>query len=138
MNIKLVLMLALLSAVGSIRTHGFGTARRVNIRTFRSAPFSPFRSTPFSSLASSTKAEKETSDLMLQGLNGAQDISVKVVTCREVVQEMILRNDLSPQSGQALGELMACGLMMGAGLKGDETLQVCVCVYVCVFVYVCS
>ena len=66
----------------------------------------------------------ETGDLLMTGLNGAGDISVRVVSCREVVQESILRNDLSTQSGQVLGEVMACTLMMGAGFKGEETLQV--------------
>lgn len=66
----------------------------------------------------------ETGDLLMTGLNSAGDISVKVVSCREVVQESILRNDLSTQSGQVLGEVMACTLMMGAGFKGEETLQV--------------
>jgi len=66
----------------------------------------------------------ETGDLLMTGLNEAQDISVKVISCREVVQESILRNDLSTQAGQVLGEVMACALMMGSGYKGEETLQV--------------
>ena len=67
---------------------------------------------------------KETSDLLVTGLNGAQDISIKVVSCREVVQECILRNDISPQGAKFLAEVLTCSMMMGAGLKGDETLQV--------------
>lgn len=65
-----------------------------------------------------------TSDLLLTGLNGAQTISVKVVNCREVVQEAILRNDLSVTAATTLGEVMACALMMGAGFKNQETLQI--------------
>jgi len=60
----------------------------------------------------------------MTGLNEAQDISIKVVSCREVVQEQILRNDLSATSGTILGETLACALMMGAGYKNDETLQI--------------
>eukprot|EP01038_Epipyxis_sp_PR26KG_P010234 gene10234-13766_t len=74
--------------------------------------------------ASSTGTENDTGDLLITGLNSIQDISVKAVSCREIIQEIILRNDLSPQSSKALGELVACSLMMGAGLKGEETLQV--------------
>lgn len=66
----------------------------------------------------------ETSDVLITGLNGAQDISIKVVSCRELVQEAIIRNDLSSQSAKALGELMSCALMMGSGLKSDETMQI--------------
>lgn len=67
----------------------------------------------------------DTGDILMTGLNGSQDISVKVVSCKEVIQEAILRNNLSQEAAQALGELMVCSLMMGANLKGDETLQVC-------------
>lgn len=66
----------------------------------------------------------ETGDLLMTGLNSAQDISVKVVSCRELVQEAILRNDLNAIAGQTLGEVMSCALMMGSGYKGEETLQV--------------
>jgi hypothetical protein len=42
----------------------------------------------------------ETGDVLITGLSGAQDISVKVVSCREIVQETIIRNDLSSQSAK--------------------------------------
>jgi len=80
---------------------------------------------PFSSSAvGEGGGEMETGDVLVTGLNGAQDIMVKVVSCREIIQEAILRNDLTPQASKALGEVMVCALMMGAGLKGEETLQV--------------
>jgi Hsp33 protein len=63
-------------------------------------------------------------DVLITGLNGPQDIMVKVVACREIMQETIIKNDLSPQSGKALGEVLVSTLMMGSGLKGEETLQV--------------
>ena len=66
----------------------------------------------------------ENSDLLLSGLSADMDISVKIVSCRELVQEAMIKQDLSTQAGTALGELMACTLMMGAGLKDDENLQV--------------
>ena len=62
-------------------------------------------------------------DVLITGLNGPQDIMVKVVACREIMQETIIKNDLSPQSGKALGEVLVSTLMMGSGLKGEETLQ---------------
>lgn len=63
-------------------------------------------------------------DELITGLNGNQDISIKVVSCRELVQEAIMKKTYSSQSARALGEVMVCSLMMGAGLKGEETLQV--------------
>ena len=86
-------------------------------------------SKPLSSLFLSSTASPpgqspvSSGDVLIQGLNEAQDISVKVVSCRELVQENIFRNDLSTAAGKALGEVMTSALMMGAGLKG-ETLQV--------------
>ena len=63
-------------------------------------------------------------DILVTALNLEQDVTVKVISCKEVIQEAILRNNLSPQAATSLGEVMICSLMMGAGLKTDETLQV--------------
>jgi redox-regulated HSP33 family molecular chaperone len=63
-------------------------------------------------------------DVLVTALNLEQDVTVKVISCKEVIQEAILRNNLSPQAATSLGEVMICSLMMGAGLKTDETLQV--------------
>ncbi len=63
-------------------------------------------------------------DCLVSALNSAQDIMVRAVSCRETVQESILRNDLSQNAGQKLAEVMASTLLMGAGLKANETLQV--------------
>lgn len=63
-------------------------------------------------------------DEMLTGLNGMQDISVRVVNCRELVQEAMLRSDLSPIAARGMAEVTACALMMGSNLKGKETLQI--------------
>lgn len=49
---------------------------------------------------------------------------MKVLSCREAVQEAMNRRKMSPLAAQALGETMACSLLMGSGLKGEETLQV--------------
>lgn len=65
-----------------------------------------------------------TGDIFISALNADRDISIKIVSCREVVQETIMRNDLSPQAANTLGEVIACTLMMGSGLKNDETLQI--------------
>jgi len=73
---------------------------------------------------SSVEPNIGTSDLLLSGLNADQDISVKIVSCRELIQESIIKQDLSTQAAIALGELMTCTLLMGAGLKDDETLQI--------------
>lgn len=63
-------------------------------------------------------------DCLVSGLNSAQDIMVRAISCRETVQETILRNDLSSDAAQKLAETMASSLLMGAGLKQNETLQV--------------
>jgi molecular chaperone Hsp33 len=47
-----------------------------------------------------------------------------VISCRETVQEAMNRKQFSPMAAKALGEMMACSLLMGSGLKGEETLQV--------------
>ena len=65
-----------------------------------------------------------TGDVLITALNGDQDISVKVVSIRELVQETLIKLDLTPQTGKALGELIVSTLMMGSGLKGEETLQI--------------
>eukprot|EP01036_Dinobryon_divergens_P033555 gene33555-43363_t len=70
--------------------------------------------------------ESNSGDLLISALNGAQDISIRAVSCREVIQESILRSDnnITPQASTALAELMVCSLLMGSTLKGQETLQV--------------
>ena len=63
-------------------------------------------------------------DILLSGLNEDQDISIKIVTCREIVQESMMKNDLQLFPARALGELITCTLMMGSGLKNNESLQI--------------
>lgn len=69
-------------------------------------------------------SKRDTSDVLVCGLNADQDITVKVVSCREVIQESMIKNDLTPEAAKTLGEVMVCSLMMGSGLKDQETLQV--------------
>ena len=112
---SLLLMALLLRCAHSVRL--FPSHRRRPLsKTLSSLSLSTFASPPGQGAVSS-------GDVLLQGLNEAQDISVKVVSCRELVQENIFRNDLTTVAGKALGEVMTSALMMGAGLKG-ETLQV--------------
>ena len=51
-------------------------------------------------------------------------MSVKIVSCRETVQEAMNRKQLSTTTAKALAETMSCSLLMGSGLKGEETLQI--------------
>lgn len=76
------------------------------------------------SLSTLVLPSSDTGDVLLTGMNLDQDVSVKVISCKEVIQESIMRNNLSPQAAKALGEVMTCSLMMGSGLKNEETLQV--------------
>ena len=63
-------------------------------------------------------------DILLSGLNEDQDISVKIVSCREIVQESMIKNNLQIIPAKALGELITCTLMMWSGLKNNESLQI--------------
>jgi hypothetical protein len=63
-------------------------------------------------------------DTLITGLNDIQDVSVKVVSCRGVLQEAMNRTPLSAVASKALGEVLVCGLMLGSGLKGEESLQI--------------
>jgi len=78
----------------------------------------------FSSTTGPSALDEATGDVLIAGLSEKGGISVKVVNCKEVVQEQILRNNLSTTAATALGELTVCGLMMGTGLKDKETLQI--------------
>ena len=74
--------------------------------------------------SSAAPVPMETGDLLMAGLSRSGGVSVKVVNCKAIVQEQLLRNNMSPTAASALGELTVCGLMMGTGLKGQETLQI--------------
>lgn len=69
-------------------------------------------------------ANPENGDELLTGLNGFQDLSCKVLNCRELIQEFIIKNDLSPLAAKAAAEQSISTLMMGSNMKGQETLQV--------------
>ena len=77
-----------------------------------------------SSSSDSESNSKETSDVLLQALSADQDVTVKIVSCRELIQEHMIKQDLSSSAGTALAELTACTLLLGAGLKDEEQLQV--------------
>jgi len=68
--------------------------------------------------------DKKNDGTMISGLNGPQDVSVKVISLRNIVQASINKLGLSAFSATALGETMAGTLLMAAGLKGEETVQV--------------
>jgi molecular chaperone Hsp33 len=122
--ILLVVMLLLLSKyTSSIRIGNRASSRLIN-RQHLTSSSSSSSSLSLSSSSSSQDNELDTSDVLITGLNFNQDISVKVVSCRELIQECIIRNDLSAIASKALGEVMTCSLMMGAGLKEGETIQV--------------
>jgi len=108
--------------------HGYTSIRignRASCRIINNISKSTRLSSSSSSITTNNVQEElNTSDVLITGLNFNQDISVKVVSCRELIQECIIRNDLSSIAAKALGEVMTCSLMMGAGLKDEETLQI--------------
>jgi redox-regulated HSP33 family molecular chaperone len=78
----------------------------------------------FSTGTSSFANSHGTGDILVSGLNEQQDISVKVISCREIIQEFMIKQPMSTTAAKALGEVVACTLMMGSGLKNEESLQV--------------
>jgi molecular chaperone Hsp33 len=63
-------------------------------------------------------------DRLITALNGAQDITVKVVSCANVLQETMNRLNYSQQVAETYGELLTGSLLMASNMKGDETIQV--------------
>jgi molecular chaperone Hsp33 len=61
---------------------------------------------------------------MVSALNGVNDLTVKAVSCKMILNEYIRRFNLSPVVAKHFGELVACGLLMGSSLKGEESLQI--------------
>ena len=132
LSLLVSLMLLLLSKNSSVRIGSRASSRIINSihkNHLSSSSTSSSSSSSSTSLSSSITTDNDneiidTSDVLITGLNFNQDISVKVVSCRELIQECIIRNDLSAIASKALGEVMTCSLMMGAGLKEGETIQV--------------
>ena len=122
----LLLILLMLSAFVAL-------AMKLRSQTMRQPALRNGRIRTLSPLASSTDAPEtfaenegvqNNGDILLQALNADQDVSVKIVSCRELIQEHMIKQDLSQQAGTALGELSVCTLLMGAGLKDEESLQI--------------
>ena len=61
-------------------------------------------------------------DMMLSGL--ANDVMVRVVSCGEIIDTLLVKNNLTAQASKALAEVMLSTILMGGGLKDAETLQV--------------
>lgn len=61
---------------------------------------------------------------MITCLNGAQDISVKVISCANLVQKSIDRLSMTQQVAQGYGELLTGAILMSSNMKGEEVLQI--------------
>lgn len=66
----------------------------------------------------------EIEDNILTGLNGAQDLTMKVCSCTKVLQEFIDRAKIPDITAMALGELIASTAMLSSSLKDEEMMQV--------------
>lgn len=97
-----------------LTTHSFEIARR----SHRLARYLPRK------FATAATHLVDTPDVLITGLNGAQDVSVKVVSCKNIVDHIMQKSKLASIPAKYLGEVIACSLMMGAGLKGEESLQI--------------
>ena len=114
MTILVFSIMILFSMVTPMRSFTrVSSLRGRSLRAFSASPITQVDDKPIS-----------TGDCVVSGLNGAQDIIVRAVCCRELVQESMLRNNLSPQTSDTLAHVMAASMMMGSGLKNNETLQV--------------
>jgi len=60
--------------------------------------------------------------MMLSGL--CNDVMVRVVSIRDIIETLIAKNNLTTQASKALAEVMLSTVLMGGGLKDAETLQV--------------
>mmetsp|Transcript_9319 Transcript_9319/g.17756 ORF Transcript_9319/g.17756 Transcript_9319/m.17756 type:complete len:362 (-) Transcript_9319:134-1219(-) len=80
-----------------------------------------FGSTSYSSL---DDVELESGkDYLISALSENLEVSVKVLSARELVQEAVVKQQLQPLATDALGRTMLCALLMSNGLKDQETLQ---------------
>lgn len=70
-----------------------------------------------------SREKSKSGDVLIGALSKNTDINIKVINCRELVQEAILRNNLNQAAGKLIGETFVCGCMMGVGLKDQESLQ---------------
>ena len=93
-----------------------------NVRKLRSV--GKLHSTFAGTILDAESSVSPNGDELITALNGRQDITVKAINCREAIQEMMLRGNLSPVAGKIVGELSICNLMLGAGIKGQETFQI--------------
>ena len=51
-----------------------------------------------------SNGNKASGDVLLSGLNSARDIKVSIVSCKEIIQDTIIKQDLTPQTARGLGE----------------------------------
>jgi len=62
-------------------------------------------------------------DFLISALSENMEVSVKVLTARNIVQDAMIRHQMKPLATDALGRVMICSLLMSNGLKDQETLQ---------------
>jgi molecular chaperone Hsp33 len=62
--------------------------------------------------------------MLVSALNEVQDISIKAISCKAILNDYIKRFNLSTQAAIPFGELITCGLLLGSNMKGEENLQI--------------
>ncbi|CEM01924.1 unnamed protein product [Vitrella brassicaformis CCMP3155] len=62
-------------------------------------------------------------DTLVSALSADGGIVVRAVSARNLVQDALIRLQLSPVPAQALGEVAVCNLLLASGLKDREQLQ---------------
>jgi redox-regulated HSP33 family molecular chaperone len=76
----------------------------------------------YSSITRESLAASE--DIVLSALSSDSAVLVRVASCRELIQDLIIKSNISADASKPLAEVMCSVLLMGAGLKQGESLQV--------------
>jgi redox-regulated HSP33 family molecular chaperone len=91
-------------------------------RWHRATDYISLRRQAYSSITRESLAASE--DIVLSALSADSAVLVRVASCRELIQDLIIKNNLSSDASKPLAEVMTSVLLMGAGLKQGESLQV--------------
>jgi molecular chaperone Hsp33 len=68
--------------------------------------------------------EKNVRDQVFSAISGDGGIKVTACTIRNLVNELMLRHNLTPVPTQALGRTVCCGLLMANGIQAEQNVQI--------------
>lgn len=76
----------------------------------------------FTRMLSSSAPSRD--DVLISALSQQKDIVIRVTSCRELLQENMVKNEMSPSTAQQYAQLTVATVMIGVGMKDGETLQI--------------